>query len=159
MSTIFQTIASKAKAHHASVNAAYSTYYPSSSSTPSTSTTSTPRQSMDNTTSSQKSHKPNKAWSTIKKVAKEHHESLNSAYTVYYGAGSSSSSSPVSSAAGSPRGSLEATKVLAIEDAGQEKQQRRMSKAWEKVKKAAREHHEGVNAAYDTYYGAGVSRR
>jgi hypothetical protein len=32
------------------------------------------------------------------------------------------------------------------------------NKAWSEVKKAAREHHEGVNAAYHAHYGMGTSR-
>jgi hypothetical protein len=31
-----------------------------------------------------------------------------------------------------------------------------MSKAWKAVKKHAKEHHESVNGAYATYYGAGI---
>ena len=32
------------------------------------------------------------------------------------------------------------------------------SKAWKKVKQAAKEHHEGINQAYAVYYGQGTAR-
>jgi hypothetical protein len=164
MSTILSTIAQKTKAHHVSVNAAYSTYYPSPSTSPAASTATSPRQSMDSTTSNNttSSKKSNSTWYSIKKAAHEHHESLNSAYAVYYGAGAASrGSSATSSAVQSPRGSLEeAEQAMISGKPGQEnqKKERGVSKAWEKVKKAAKEHHESVNAAHRAYYGAGVSR-
>jgi hypothetical protein len=166
MSSILSTVSQKIKAHHASVNAAYSTYYPSSSasSTPAASTTSTPRLSMDSTTPSQSpSTKSNasKAWSAVKKAAKEHHQSLNSAVDLYYGAGApSTSSSRTSSAAASPRESLETSHGLVAAQpkvAGAQKE-KKTNKAWAKVKKAAKEHHRSVNAAYDFYYAGAVVR-
>jgi hypothetical protein len=36
------------------------------------------------------------------------------------------------------------------------KESSKAKKAWEKIKKMAREHHESVNAAYQVYYGSGA---
>lgn len=94
-----------------------------------------------------------RAWTAVKKAAREHHESVNAAYGVHYSAGSSAASSRAPSAATTPRQSTEAAAptVAAV-------QEKRKSGVWSKVKKAAREHHESVNAAYGVYYSAGSVR-
>ncbi|KAI1843121.1 hypothetical protein JX266_010648 [Neoarthrinium moseri] len=86
------------------------------------------------------------AWAAVKRHAKEHHESTNAAYAAYYGAvmtpttvAPAPSRRPSSTASSEPRRSS-------------------VDKAWSKVKKHAREHHQGVTAAYTTYYGIGTSR-
>lgn len=87
-------------------------------------------------------------------MASEHHKSVNGAYSMLHGGPRPYDSKPGMqlkannqvvrsvSAASSQKSSSSST--------------RRLSSAWESVKKAAREHHQGVNAAYASYYAAGV---
>ncbi|KAL6710811.1 hypothetical protein ACN47E_007868 [Coniothyrium glycines] len=131
------------KAHHDSLNAAYSTYYAPGTSTPSSTATSrnnsvampAPHQKKAPTNAS-------KAWSAIK----QHHRDMNHAYTAFYSPTASSASSRTSSAAPSPRHSAEH-----VRDA-QPKQPRNYQKAWSAVKNRAVEHHRSVNAAYASTY-------
>lgn len=142
MSPSFKTLASKAKAHHESLNAAYATYYGGGvSPSPSPSRSS----STETSTEPERSSSMSKAWEKVKKAAKEHHEGVNAAYATYYGAGAS----PAPSAAASSRSSLES--VRGEQDAKEDSVAR---KSWDSFKKTAKEHHKSVNAAYATYYSA-----
>ncbi|KAF2792796.1 hypothetical protein K505DRAFT_325905 [Melanomma pulvis-pyrius CBS 109.77] len=95
---------------------------------------------------------PKKAWTALKKHAKEHHESVNAAHSHYY--------EPVHGQAYVPR-QMEKTEGVGAEskevynDEG-ERGESTTRKAWAAVKKHAKEHHQSVNAAYRTYYGIGV---
>lgn len=91
------------------------------------------------------SSKVRRAWIAIKQHAKEHHESVNAAYSLYYGQG------PVQS----PRrlewtGYEGQTKRRTRDDCEESK----AKKAWEKLKKHAKEHHDENNAAFQACYGA-----
>jgi hypothetical protein len=152
-------LATYAKAHHESVNNAYSAYYAPGSTSTSTrpsfdskvsasSTLSAHSQSSVKSTSSM-----NKAWKAVKRHAKEHHESVNGAYAAYYGAGSSTvpSVAPVKSL---PKESFETDRTAVSEDTVSS-----VKKVWQGVKKHAKEHHDSVNAAHATYYGGSAIRR
>ncbi|KAH7122320.1 hypothetical protein B0J11DRAFT_335676 [Dendryphion nanum] len=108
--SIFSTLAAKAKAHHESVNAAYTTYY-GAGSYPAPSQPTSRRPSAEMTLTDSKSPSAaSKAWKSLKKHAKEHHESMNAAYGAYYGSGAPSlAASRNTSAATSPRHSGEMT--------------------------------------------------
>lgn len=98
---------------------------------------------------------PKKAWTALKKHAKEHHESVNAAHSQYY--------EPVHGQAHVPR-QIEKTEWVGVEskEAYKEEGERGEStarKAWASVKKHAKEHHKSVNAAYSTYYGVGAMPR
>ncbi|KAF2749103.1 hypothetical protein M011DRAFT_399603 [Sporormia fimetaria CBS 119925] len=151
MSSLLSTISAKAKAHHASVNAAYATYYSptgSPSTTPAVSTTTSPRPSMDaSSRSSSSSSRASDAWKAVKKAAREHHDSVNAAYGAVYSAGTSRAGSVRPTPAGSPRISMEQERELAKLHRGTGKS------AWEKVKTRAKDHHRSVNAAYAVHYG------
>ncbi|KAF2190621.1 hypothetical protein K469DRAFT_721525 [Zopfia rhizophila CBS 207.26] len=102
--------------------------------------------STNNTTTVPSTQNPAKmAWKSLAKHAKAHHESVNAAYSVYYGGGVSASSST--------RPSFESARSTSSVDSA--KPESNMNKAWKAVKKHAKEHHESVNAAYGAYYGAG----
>jgi hypothetical protein len=156
-STVFQNLAARAKAHHESINAAYEVYYSggvSPSATPRPSMDSSARQqSTSSTPSSERSSSVSKAWQSVKKAAKEHHESVNAAYATYYSGGVSPSPSKNNSAVATPRASVESVR----NEQEVQKEESGMGKAWGKVKQAAKEHHRSVNAAYGTYYGAGIN--
>ncbi|KAF2262349.1 hypothetical protein CC78DRAFT_319541 [Lojkania enalia] len=141
------SVAAAAKAHHDSVNAAYQTYYSSGSpSTRPSMESQQPRRESHDSTASTQSHL-NKAWESIKKAAKQHHQSVNSAYGIYYGNGVTPSATPRPSAE-SVRHADEAAHPAEKTESG-------MKKMWEGVKKQAKAHHDSVNAAVGTYYGAG----
>lgn len=157
-SSLLNNLATKAKAHHNSLNAAYEVYYSGGVS---------PRPSLraqHNSTSaassSSESSNMSKAWTSFKKAAKEHHEGLNAAYATYYGGGAM----PVSSEMVTPRTSSESTESLIHEDekvygesvGTNESSASGMKKALEKAKKIAKEHHRSVNTAYESYYGGGA---
>ncbi|KAJ4297692.1 hypothetical protein N0V90_005587 [Kalmusia sp. IMI 367209] len=85
--------------------------------------------------------------STFKKLAaraKAHHHSLNEAYDIYYSAGRSTSS-PGPRPSVSTTGRSDSTSSTSSN----------LSKTWKSIKKAAKEHHEGMNDAFATYYGGG----
>jgi len=172
MSSIYTPLLEKVKDHHRSVNAAYSTYYGAgTSSSPIPSAPPSTRPSMESSRSSSRSSSTssiNKAWSTIKKAAREHHESVNAAYTTYYGAGFTGTPS-VAPAPRSASLSPSLDSSISVDSIELEKEALRMeeerkeresaaSKAWKKVKEAAKEHHRSVNQAYAVYYGQGQGR-
>jgi hypothetical protein len=78
--------------------------------------------------------------------AKDHHESVNAAYASYYTGGRSSYISP--------RPSLDSQNSQ--KSSSSQTSTSGMSKAWQSVKKAAKEHHQSVNATYETYYCGGL---
>ncbi|KAK9771622.1 hypothetical protein SCAR479_11693 [Seiridium cardinale] len=86
------------------------------------------------------------AWAAIKRHAKEHHDSVNAAYTTYYGI-NTAPQEPVPTSSSSPS-------PAPVETAHRSS----VDKAWSKVKKHAKEHHDSVNAAYTTYYGIATPR-
>lgn len=173
MSSIYTPLLQKVKAHHQSVNAAYATYYGAGTTLTSTATTPSPSQqpsarpSMDSTrtrsttSTSSTTSTVNKAWSTIKKAAREHHESVNAAYEVYYGQTirTSSSAAPArslstASTVSGDNDDLKGKMQLQVKDL--ENKETKARKAWARVKKMAREHHDSVNTAYDAYWAAGM---
>jgi hypothetical protein len=168
MSTVLRTLATKAKEHHESVNAAYATYYSSGSSSNGMTSSqptpaATPRPSLDtphtSNTSTPSSRSPSpsspplvaKAWKSLKKAAKDHHDSVNAAYSTYYAPGISSPSSQASSRLATPRESLDGVREGGVVVEGVKKES-----AWTKAKRAAKEHHREMNKAYATYYGTAM---
>ncbi|KAH8660166.1 hypothetical protein BX600DRAFT_438385 [Xylariales sp. PMI_506] len=93
------------------------------------------------------------AWAAVKQHAKEHHESVTAAYEYTYGpsyttrAAAKGKATSVS-AAPSPAASINSTPASSTPASP------RMSldKAWNNVKKHAKEHHHSVVAAYDALY-------
>ncbi|KAI4595695.1 hypothetical protein KJ359_006685 [Pestalotiopsis sp. 9143b] len=100
-----------AKEHHQSVNAAYANYYGTTGAPLPISNTNTPvaaRSVPASSSSSAASAAPHrssvdKAWSKVKKAAKEHHRSVTAAHSAYYG----TAQSPSSSVESSPRVSVD----------------------------------------------------
>ncbi|KAF2873103.1 hypothetical protein BDV95DRAFT_605669 [Massariosphaeria phaeospora] len=152
----WKTLANYAKPHHDSVNAASATSYsPGTSPRPSLESRN-PSTSTHASSSSSKSHPMSKAWKAVKKHAKEHHESLNTAYGIYYGGGRtppSTFSSRAPTAVGSPRASFESERTEKEEEVVV-RSETNARRAWNAVKQHAKEHHRSVNAAYRTTYGA-----
>ena len=83
-------------------------------------------------------------------AAKAHHESVNAAFTTFYGQGMNNTptTTPAPTPADTPRASIDSERSVKSESG--------LRKSWEKVRKAAKEHHESVNGAYEAYYGAGM---
>ncbi|KAF1963039.1 hypothetical protein CC80DRAFT_542191 [Byssothecium circinans] len=149
----------RAKAHHEALNDAYATYYSggvSPTTSPRVSMASARQPSTTSTSSSSSTSSLSKAWKSVKKHAKEHHEGVDAAYAAYYGLGSRAGESQAYEARSSvdsatPRSSVEKGRVAV------EKRESGVRRAAEALKRRAREHHRGVNAAYSSYYGVGVS--
>ena len=81
----------------------------------------------------------------------QHHHGVQAAYESYYGV-------PKASTTSTPRRSQDSQHALVNDqyyevDGQPAAEQSKSSKAWQKVKTAAKEHHQGVNAAYRAYYG------
>ncbi|KAK8068799.1 hypothetical protein PG994_005415 [Apiospora phragmitis] len=108
---------------------------------------------MANTTKTSGSSSGKGIWSTIKRAAKEHHQSVNAAYSTFYGMGTaglppnSQSSSRTNSAAASP-----ATSQAASPHASPR------TSAEHKKRAAVRAHHESLSASVWGLYGASNAR-
>lgn len=142
-SNVLSTMASRAKAHHDSLNAAYTATY----GRPSLSTSGTPESSRNSSavsTSSQQSDRNiTKAWKALKK----HHREMSEAYNVFYAPGGSTpGSSRSNSVAPTPKASFEAEREMASGP-------RNYEKVWSKVKGRAVEHHRSVSNASAAVYG------
>ncbi|KAK7942473.1 uncharacterized protein PG986_011586 [Apiospora aurea] len=88
-------------------------------------------------------------WSTIKRAAKEHHQSVNTAYSTFYGMGTAGMTSPSSSRASSAAASP-ATSQAASPHAS--------PRSSSEHKKRTRAHHESLNASVWGLYGASNAR-
>jgi hypothetical protein len=145
-SNVLSNMAARAKAHHESLNAAYqATYAPTGR--PSLSTSATPeasRNASEVSASSQSSERNiTKAWKALKK----HHREMSEAYEVFYAPGSSSpASSRTSSAAPTPKVSLDSVREM-------DNRPRNYEKVWTAVKNRVVEHHKSVNNASAAVYG------
>ncbi len=151
---ILSSFAAHAKAHHQSLNSAYTAYYGgSSTSTPAVSTPASLETSRNNSVVAGMVGAPksktnaNKLWTAIK----NHHDEMNAAYSAYYSPGVSRSNSPRGSMASSPRQSVEEPRS----DDAAPKQPTNLAKHWKQLKTKVVEHHRGVNQAYRSAYGAG----
>ncbi|KAF3025059.1 hypothetical protein G7054_g10505 [Neopestalotiopsis clavispora] len=91
-----------------------------------------------------------KAWTAVKRHAKEHHQSVNAAYASYYG--TTGAPLPISNT-NSPAAKSPAASVTAAPASVSETPRSSVDKAWSKVKKHVKEHHRSVNAAHAAYYG------
>ncbi|KAH7359872.1 hypothetical protein BKA66DRAFT_537211 [Pyrenochaeta sp. MPI-SDFR-AT-0127] len=148
MPSFLSSVAAHAKAHHESLNAAYSTYYsPNSSAAPSAQPSRNNSITMPQEEQKKGPTNASKAWNAIKK----HHQEMNEAYSVYYSPGVSTTSSRASSAASTPRASIE-------HERHEEEPQapRNYSKVWKAIKNRAIEHHRSVNQAYAYTYNIGA---
>ncbi|KAI9151511.1 hypothetical protein HJFPF1_08715 [Paramyrothecium foliicola] len=87
---VWAAVVRHAKEHHESVNGAVNAYYPHTISQPavsynkSASSASSLAESPASTPSSSRRSSVEKIWDGVKRHAKEHHESVNSAVSVYY---------------------------------------------------------------------------
>ncbi|KAK8045540.1 hypothetical protein PG993_005564 [Apiospora rasikravindrae] len=88
-------------------------------------------------------------WSTIKRAAKEHHQSVNSAYSTFYGMGTAGISSQSSSRTNSAR-TTPATSQAASPHAS--------PRSSAEHNKRTRAHHESLNASVWGLYGASNAR-
>ncbi|KAF2114665.1 hypothetical protein BDV96DRAFT_577190 [Lophiotrema nucula] len=142
MSSVLARLSAAAKAHHDSVNNAYEFYYTGSV---------TPRASVEHkrsssTSSTSSTASMGKAWNSVKKAAKQHHDSVNAAVDTLYLGGVT------------PRQSYERARSVESEDvakapiAGNGNGGKKM---WESVKRHAKEHHRSVNAATEVLYSGG----
>lgn len=95
-----------------------------------------------------------KAFKAVSKLAKDHHDSVNAAVSTYYAPVTPGASSVASSAAASPRASVEAHRPEHVDHAGEG--ERNITKLWKAVAKKAKEHHQSVNAAANSYYGVAI---
>lgn len=152
--SIMSSFTAHAKAHHESLNSAYSAYYGgSSTSTPAVSTPTSLEASRNNsivagTVETPKSQtNAGKLWTAIK----HHHDEMNAAYTAFYTPGASRANSAHGSTASSPRHSVEQSRS---EEAAP-RAPTNLSKHWKTLKTKVIEHHRGVNAAYRAAYGQG----
>jgi hypothetical protein len=149
MPSFLTSVASHAKAHHESVNTAFTSTYGMSTQT------TTPSASRSSSTTSQNPTNASKAWKALKK----HHQEMNTAFAVYY---SSPTASRSSSTASSPRQSGEAPRSGSVVGKGKGKGiegeevlgDRNYQKVWKGLKNRVVEHHNSVNAAFATTYGA-----
>lgn len=143
----FSEFTSQLKAHHESLNHAYSNYY-----SPRASMSYTPQTSRKSSTTSQDSQQSErnitKAWNAIKK----HHREMNEAYSVFYSPGViTPGSSRSTSANPTPRVSFEGERMRHDEEASEP---RNYQKAWRAIKNKAVAHHRSVNSASAAVYGA-----
>lgn len=101
---------------------------------------------------------PSNAFARFAQKVKEHHDSVNAAYTTYYGVGEPAtpftSGTPSTSARPSARPSMESQRSTSSTEA---RRPSSANKAWQKVKKAAKDHHQSVNEAYATLYAPGAT--
>lgn len=95
-SSFLATVGHKLAEHHRSVNSAYEAYY-GAYARPTTTTAGTSRRASEESQvylkdalaqqpQVKQQSRASKAWQSVKQHAKEHHESVNSAYKAYYGA-------------------------------------------------------------------------
>ena len=80
------------------------------------------------------------ALGSLSETVKSHHNSVQAAYETYYGQGAASSRPTPDASRSASASSIP-------------KQPAASPSTWQKVKKAAKEHHEAVNSAYELYYG------
>jgi hypothetical protein len=94
-----------------------------------------------------------KAWKAVKRHAKEHHESVNGAYAIYYGGAGAATAPSVAPVKSLPKESFETDRTAVSQETVSS-----AKKAWQGVKKHAKEHHASVSAAHATYYGGSAIR-
>lgn len=146
-SSILSSFAAHAKAHHESLNAAYSTYY-SPGASACTSTEVSRNNSVAMPTQAERRSSSDSSMSKAWKAVKKHHRDMNAAYSSYYAPGfaSSPSGSRGSSVTSTPRHSNEEPRQEVVAE---------KKSAWKAIKKAVVEHHRSLNHAYAVTYGAG----
>ncbi|KAF1997886.1 hypothetical protein P154DRAFT_536750 [Amniculicola lignicola CBS 123094] len=93
-----------------------------------------------------------KALQSAKKAWKSHHDSVTAAYETYYGG--SPIHTPTVSPGPSTRPSEESARSVEEGEAHHEKKEGAVRKSFEGLKRKVVEHHQSVNAAYESYYGA-----
>ncbi|KAJ4369162.1 hypothetical protein N0V83_006246 [Neocucurbitaria cava] len=147
MPSFLSSVAAHAKAHHESLNAAYSTYYSPRSSTSMPPSTETSRANSVTVMPAEQKRNPTnaaKAWNAIKK----HHQEMNEAYQVFYSPGASASSSRSNSVV-----SVEQPRQAQAHEEEAAAAPRNYQKVWKSLKNKAVEHHKSVNSAYAMTYG------
>jgi hypothetical protein len=101
-----------------------------------------------------------KAWTALKRHAKEHHESVNAAYSLYYGQGNIHMARRT--------GAVEIigysgnSNVKVMEEGhrmDRDREESTAKKAWKKVKTKAKLRHQGNDAAFEAYYWRVVGLR
>jgi hypothetical protein len=94
--------------------------------------------------------------SSLKTLAKEHHEAMNGAFDLYRGGPRPSKSDKAKTTITTY--DLSSEESLVEHQAPLMKTTSRGRRLWNEIKRLAKEHHESVNAAYTAYYGLGTYR-
>lgn len=101
-----------------------------------------------NGSTERRSSSVSRAFKSVGQKLQQHHRDVTAAYEAYYGAMAAPKNINYA-----PRKSHDSELTIVSEETESKAAGSQKSGVWQKVKQAAKEHHESVNGAYEAYYG------